>query len=140
VNKNLFFADLDTGVAMQVSDNAVPVGYNSVNNDSLLFIHQTQQGTFQLINANDNAVLADNIAPGATSLCMTSPPTDRAPICDDSVAFNPYTTQFVYGASYADGSHKLFTDNWQIPGKTQITIPNDLSKVQLIGWDRIVPK
>jgi hypothetical protein len=142
---DIYQADLDNGsneVQVSGATNAIPVGYAANANSSLMFIRQLN-GQFQLVQVDgaDGTVIIPDIARDATSLCEGSAPSNHAPICDSSIAMNPFTQQLVVGATYPDGSYKVSAIDFRSQPPqfiTLLTMPNTKTPIQLIGWDRIL--
>lgn len=134
MNKNLYYTNLSTRMPLLISNDAVPVGYNSAGGDSLMYIQETSTGIFQLKNANDNTTLFDDIAPGAVALCDGTPPSDRIPICDDGIAVNPYNTMLLLVARSVGGAYQVLQVDWQ--QQPQPTNIDTTSPFHFIGWDK----
>ena len=115
-----------------------PIGYAA---DNSLMIMRVENGAFQVLKlgatAQQDQLVLDNAAPGASALCTTTH-VGANPICGDNVALAPYGHALVVQGLYADGTYKVWSDDlttfqqMPIPSLTGIHAP-----IKLIGWDKI---
>lgn len=115
-----------------------PIGYAA---DSSLVIMRVENGVFQVLKlgatAQQDQVVLNNAAPGATALCATTN-VGADPICGGNFAFAPYGHALVVQGLYPDGTYKVWSNDLTT-GK-QMAVPSLSSihtPIQLIGWDKI---
>ncbi|HLJ36566.1 MAG TPA: hypothetical protein VKU38_23115 [Ktedonobacteraceae bacterium] len=115
-----------------------PIGYAA---DNSLIIMRVENGAFQVLDlgvtAQQDQVMLNNAAPGATALCkITSVGAD--PICGGNFALAPYGHALIVQGLYANGTYKVWSDD--LTTLKQMVVPSlsgTYSPIQLIGWDKI---
>ena len=115
-----------------------PIGYAV---DGSLIVMRVENGAFQVLElgatAQQDQLLLNNAAPGASTLCATTN-VGANPICRGYFALAPFGHALVVQGLYADGTYKVWSDDlttfkqMAIPSLSGIRTP-----VQLIGWDKI---
>jgi len=116
-----------------------PIGYAA---DNSLMIMRYVNGKFQVVKLGasqqqDQVVLAD-AAPGAVSLCDTAGnDAGLNSICDKDIALSPYGHGLAVQATYADGSHKVWSTDLTTGKQLELQLSAVDALVQLIGWDRL---
>jgi hypothetical protein len=128
-----------------------PIGFASDNKSLVIMRHVN--GKFQVVQLGTSAkhdhVLLANAAPGASSLCPSSPSPNNggfitngfglnAPICNQNIILAPYA-HAIFVESNQDGGKRLWSTDL-ITGKQQILSlrnSSSFSSIQLLGWDQI---
>ncbi len=115
-----------------------PIGYAA---DNSLVIMRVVNGTFQVLKlgatTQQDQIVLNNAAPGATALCATTN-VGADPICGANFALAPYGHALVVQGLYPDGTYKVWSNDlttgkqMDVPSLSGIHTP-----IQLIGWDKI---
>lgn len=120
-----------------VRSDGVPIGYAP---DNSLVVMRVVHHTFQVVRLGatmqQDQVLMQDVAPGATSLC--NPSLTIEVICDTTnVALAPLAHALVVIASYPDGSRKVWSDDLVSGRQLMLMTLTGAQSAIVPGWDRI---
>jgi hypothetical protein len=115
-----------------------PIGYAA---DNSLVIMRIENGTFQVLKlgatTQQDRVVLNNAAPGATALCATTS-VGANPICSADFALAPYGHALVVQGLYPDGTYKVWSNDLTTGKQMAVpTLSGIHTPIQLIGWDKI---
>ncbi|HLI05824.1 MAG TPA: hypothetical protein VKV40_04580 [Ktedonobacteraceae bacterium] len=117
---------------------ARPVGFAA---DNALEFMRFLNNRFQLwklgATSQQDSVVMDNVAPGASELCSYQVNPGITPLCESNIALAPYGHALIVLALYSNSSLELWSDNLVTGKKFVILRPTSSTTVQLPGWDRI---